>query len=175
MSKNIGILLFFLGFLLSLGLMLYVVFLEYHFHLRPCSLCIFQRIAVMGSLIIFLIACLHYLVLRIKHKIFVGRVVWIYAILGILTALIGLGFSLRQIYLQSLPPSEVPGCGPGINFLFKAYPFLDALKIVLEGSGDCAKVDWKGLGLSLADWAGIYFVGLIILNAVVIGFNKRQR
>jgi disulfide bond formation protein DsbB len=172
MVKNINIFLFLLGLLISLGTMGYVLFLEHHNHLIPCSLCIFQRIAVIFSSIIFLIALIHGLCLGLKRKTFMGRLVLVYAVLGILVALTGLAFSLRQIYLQSLPPSEVPGCGPGVNFLFKAYPFLDALKIVLEGSGDCAKVDWRGLGLSLADWSGIYFVGLLILNAAALGFNK---
>jgi protein dithiol:quinone oxidoreductase len=164
--RKISEFLFIFGFLISIVVMGVVLFLEAHNHLIPCSLCIFQRIAVILSGLVFLIGAIHGFCRKKGHP------VWIYAILGILVALIGLSVSLRQVYLQSLPPSAVPACGPGINFIFKAHPFLDALKIVFEGSGECAKVDWKFWRLSLADWAGLYFVGLMILNVLAVGLNR---
>ncbi len=190
--EKYGILyLFLVGFWVSFGVLGFTFFLEIHVHLVPCSLCIFQRVFLIISTVIFLIFLIHvgWLLLastagqktshdEARDSVYAlgmsFKTVMSYAVVGFLMALIGLAFSLRQIYLQSLPPSAVPGCGPGLNFLFQAYPVLDALKIVLQGSGDCAKIDWRGLGLSLADWAGIYFVFLIILNVVIMGVNKAE-
>jgi disulfide bond formation protein DsbB len=31
---------------------------------------------------------------------------------------------------------------------------------VLEGSGECAKVDWTFLGLSMPAWTLVWFIGL---------------
>ena len=166
MPKKIVMILFFVGFLSAVAVMGFVLSLEYRFLLAPCSLCIFQRVAVLVAMIVFLIGAIH---MGFSTS---TRSLPTYVTLGVLIALIGLVISLRQIYLQSLPPREVPACGPGFNFIFKAYPFLDALKIIFQGSGECAKVGWRGLGLSLADWAGLYFVGLVILNILAAGLNR---
>jgi disulfide bond formation protein DsbB len=169
MSKKLPGMLFLIGLVSALMVLGFVIFLEYHAHLNPCSLCIFQRIAVMVALIVFLVG-----VIRGAFRIS-PRAILVCGLIGIVVAIIGLSISLRQIYLQSLPPSKVPACGPGLDFIFRAYPFLDALKIVFQGSGECAKVDWRGLGLSLADWGGIYFVILIILNTLAIGLNRIRK
>ncbi len=169
MLRKMPSILFLLGFLSAIGVMGLMLFLEYQRHLIPCSLCIFQRLAVILAGFIFLMGLLH------RSLRASAALITVYGILGILVALLGLSISLRQIYLQSLPPSAVPACGPGLNFIFQAYPFLDALKVIFEGSGECAKVDWRTLGLSLADWAGVYFVGLMILNVLAIGFERVEK
>jgi disulfide bond formation protein DsbB len=49
---------------------------------------------------------------------------------------------------------------------------IGALAKVFEGSGECAKVDWTFLGLSMPFWTLVWFVGLG-LGALWAGFRKR--
>jgi disulfide bond formation protein DsbB len=40
------------------------------------------------------------------------------------------------------------------------FPFQEVVQKVLRGSGECAKVDWVMLGLSLPEWTLAMFLGL---------------
>ena len=35
--------------------------------------------------------------------------------------------AMRHVWLQSLPPGEVPACGPGLNYMLETLPFTDVL------------------------------------------------
>jgi protein dithiol:quinone oxidoreductase len=59
----------------------------------------------------------------------------------------------------------VPECGPGLNFIMDVFPLWEAIAMVLKGSGDCAKIDWTFLGLSMAGWVVISLVGLASIAA----------
>ena len=69
--------------------------------LEPCPLCISQRLAIFLTGLVFLIAGLHN-----PGQKGVTR----YAILGAVTALLGASISTRHVWLQHLPPDEVPEC-----------------------------------------------------------------
>ncbi|MEP6634101.1 MAG: disulfide bond formation protein B, partial [Luteimonas sp.] len=84
----------------------------------------------------------------------------------------GLAISARHVWLQHLPPDDVPACGPGLNYMMEAMPFLGVLRKVLTGSGECAKVDWTFLGLSMPEWSSIWFA-LLALWAVHAAFKRR--
>jgi hypothetical protein len=45
------------------------------------------------------------------------------------------------------------------------FPFWEAVKMVFQGSGDCAKIDWTFLGISMAGWVLISLVGLASIAA----------
>ena len=68
----------------------------------------------------------------------------------------------RHVWLQSLPPERVPECGPGLGYLLDAFPLQRALSLVLRGSGECAEVQWKLVGLSMPAWS---LVWLVLLTA----------
>jgi disulfide bond formation protein DsbB len=40
--------------------------------------------------------------------------------------------------------------------------------MIFRGSGDCSKVDWTFLGLSIAEWALACFIGLVIVGVVTL-------
>jgi disulfide bond formation protein DsbB len=146
--------LFTLSFLICLLAMAFALYLQLSLGQDPCPLCILQRIAVILLGVISLIALIH-------HPKPLG--IRIYASLGLLSSLFGLATAARQVYLQSLPPDQTPACGPGLNYLFHVLPVDQAIMIVLKGTGDCAKVDWRFLHLSLAGWSAILFLGLSLL------------
>jgi disulfide bond formation protein DsbB len=91
----------------------------------------------------------------------VGRARRIYAALIALLALATIGVALRQLYIQSLPPGSVPSCGASLDFMLKVFSLNEVLVKVLSGSGECAKIDWRFLGLAMPAW--------VLIAAVVLG------
>lgn len=132
--------------------------------LTPCPLCIFQRLAFFATGSIALLAALH-------GPARVGARV--YAVGIGLSAVIGAGIAARQVWLQHLPADRIPECGPGLDFILDVYPLAEAIKTVLRGSGDCAKVDWTFLGLSIAEWSLASFSALCVLSVLI--FRARRR
>ena len=95
---------------------------------------------------------------------------------GLLTALFsaaGAAVAGRNLWLQSLPPDQVPECGPGLDYLLDTFPLAKALPMVLQGSGECAKVAWTMLGLSIPAWALGWF--LVFFMAGVAAMFLRER
>ncbi|KJS04956.1 MAG: disulfide bond formation protein DsbB [Gammaproteobacteria bacterium BRH_c0] len=143
--------------LISLGcalLMAIALFMQYVMHLTPCYLCIVQRVFVIATGVIALIAFLHN-----PHTTGIR----VYGGLVALAAAGGSGFSIRQLWLQSLPEDQVPACGPPADYLFDSFSFAEVLPLLLKGDGNCAKVDWSFLGLSIAGWLLVCFAAMILL------------
>ena len=125
--------------------------------MEPCPLCISQRIAILVTGIVFLIAAIY----NPKH-----RGLKIYSTLGVITALCGAAISTRHVWIQHLPPDEIPECGPGLGYVFENFPLLDTIKLMLNGTGDCAEILWTFLGLSIPGWTLVAFLGLAVLSLV---------
>jgi len=150
-----------LGAFLCACLMGYALYAQHGLGLEPCPLCVFQRVAVIGLGILFLLAALH-------PSLAGGRRV--YAVLIGLVALAGSGVSARHVWLTTLPPERVPACGPGLDFMLESFPLQEALAMVLSGSGECASVDWQFLGLSMPAWV---LLALVCLGAYGTYWNWR--
>ena len=133
----------FAGFLCCVGLMGFALFAQHVLLLDPCPLCILQRVAVISIGIVFLIAALH------NPRDWGWRV---YAGVLAVVAVSGAGVAGWHVRLQNLPPSEVPACGPGLDYMLDNFPLGDALQMVFKGSGECADVVWSFLGLSMPSW-----------------------
>ena len=144
-----------LGFLVCAALLAYAYYLQFEKHLEPCPLCIFQRLFYAGTGIVFLLAVLH-------NPGRLGKVV--YGIFSTLLASGGAAVAARQVWLQHLPADQVPECGPGLDYMLDAFPLNQTLRMVLRGSGECAKVDWRFLGFSIAEWSLLIFVLLAIYS-----------
>ena len=55
---------------------------------------------------------------------------------------------------------QVPGCGPGFEYIMENFALFDALELIFQGSGECADVVWRMLGLSMPSWVIIGLGGL---------------
>lgn len=139
----------FLAALTCAGLMGFALFQQHVMHLEPCPLCVFQRIGVIGLGLIFLVAALH------RPQVFGSR---LYGLMLLIPGGFGGSVAARHAWLQSLPPDQVPACGPGLNYMLDTFPLGDALRMVFEGSGECAKVVWSFLGLSMPGWVLVWMV-----------------
>jgi disulfide bond formation protein DsbB len=150
---------FFLGFLVCAGLMGWAFYLQYVEGLEPCPLCTLQRVAVVAIGLVFLVGAFHE----------PGRLgAWVYALLLLLASGIGAALAARQVWLQSLPKDQVPACGMGLSYMLDTMPFVDAIRRVLEGSGECADKAWVFLGLSIAGWTLAFFVAIAFVGIALV-------
>lgn len=133
------------------ALMGYALYQQHVVGLEACPLCILQRVAMIALGIVLAAAALH------APR---GAGARVYAVLGALAALAGLGISGWHVRMQNLPPAEVPACGPGLDYMLDAFGWLGGLRMVFSGSGECAEVNWQFLGLSMPAWVFIWFVAL---------------
>jgi disulfide bond formation protein DsbB len=152
-----------LGFLACAALLAYAYYAQFVMHLEPCPLCIFQRLGVFAVGVAFALAALH-------DPAGLGRRVYA-ALLG-LAALATAGVAARHLYIQSLPPGSVPACGASLDFMLKVFPLTDVLVKVLTGSGECAKITWRFLGLSMPGWV---LIAALVLGAWGLWANLRRR
>ena len=95
----------------------------------------------------------------------------IYALLGGLFATLGTAIASRHVWLQNLPPDQVPECGPGLDYMLRTFPLSRAIRETLTGSGECASVDWIFAGLSMPWWTLFWFVALGTL-VLTIGLRR---
>lgn len=137
------------------GLMGFAFFLQYAKGLEPCPLCMAQRIA-------FVLLGLSFLLGWILNPKIVGQAVQ--GVSALLFSLAGAGLAARQVWIQHLPPDQVPGCGFGLDFLLDAFPLKDVIIMMITGTGDCAEIQWQFLGLTIPGWTFIAFVGFAILS-----------
>ena len=154
---------FLLGFLICVVLLAISVYFQLVDGLEPCPLCISQRLVILLIGLVFLVAGLHN-----PKQTGIKR----YALVGTVVALLGASIASRHVWLQHLPPEEVPECGPGLAYMFQYFPLFDTLKLMLSGTGDCAKVDWTMLGFSMPAWTLLAFIMLAILSFLQIWNNK---
>jgi len=145
------------------GLLGFALYLQHRMFLDPCPLCIFQRLAFMWIGAWALLASLH------NPS---GAARKVYATLVVLGAAMGAAVAGRHVWMQHLPPGEVPECGPGLSYLLETAPFLDVLKTVLLGDGNCAEVQWSFLGLSMPGWTLLWFLAV---GAGTLYFSSSRR
>mgnify|MGYP001294710347 CR=1 FL=1 len=129
-------------------------------------MCILQRYAFVSIGLVALIAAVH-------GPVQVGARV--YGVLVGAIAIAGGSVSVRQSLLQRFPQPEVAAnCGADLDFLLGNFPLAQALPKIFAGTGDCAKVEWSLLGLSIAEWALAWFVLLLAVGAW-LAFGRRAK
>ena len=141
----------FAGFFACVALLAYALYAQFDLGLDPCPLCIFQRVGVAALGVVFLIAALH------NPRGWGTRV---YAVRLAIAALATIGVAARHVYVQHMPPGSLPSCGAPLGVMLKFSPFLDVIRKVLTGSGECSEVPWRFLGLAMPAW--VLICGLVL-------------
>jgi disulfide bond formation protein DsbB len=139
------------------GLLGFGYYLQFFAGQVPCPLCIFQRFAYLAVGFVALVAAVHGPA---------GRVRLVYDAGILLAAVTGAGIAARQVWLQHLPPDQVPECGPGLDYMLDVFPLTETLRMVFTGSGECAEVGWQFLSLSIAEWSLLWFLAFIVAALV---------
>ncbi len=134
--------------------------------LEPCPLCILQRVCFAFMAILFLLAA-------IQNPARSGRS--IYNLLTLVPTAAGVYVAGMHTWLQSLPPEDVPTCGPGLNYLLDTLPVTEALEQIFRGSGECATVSWTLFGFTMPQWTLAIFSGFAIMLGWMVykGFKNR--
>lgn len=150
-------------FLACAGLIGFALYLQHSLGLEPCPMCILQRYAFILVGVIGLAAAIH-------NPALWGR--RIYGGLLVIMAATGGGVAIRHVYLEHNPP-KIFDCGADVGFMLESFPLTEALPMIFRGTGDCTKVPWRFLGLSIAEWSLICFATLIVA-AIVAAVIKRR-
>ncbi len=138
--------------------MAFAMYLQYVLNLEPCPLCVFQRVAMISLALVWLLAAIH-------GPKGAGR--WVYTVLATAAAGAGVAIAARHVWLQGLPPDQVPACGPSLDYMLDIAPLKEVIATVLKGDGDCAEIKGAFLGLSIPAWTLISFVGLALASLSV--------
>ena len=144
------------GGILCIGLLV-----EFGLGLAPCPLCMMQRIwfALIG-----IVAWI-----GLTHNPRWG----IYPLVSALCAMVGGGFAIRQLWLQSLPADQVPSCGPDLSYMIDAFPLGDLLAAMTSGTGDCAVVHDVIPLMSIAGWSLVGFSLLLFASVMQLRHSLR--
>ena len=140
-------------FVICAGLIATALYMQEEMGMEPCPMCILQRYAFVAIGLVALAAAIH------GPR---GIALKSYAVLLALFALVGGGTAIRHSWLQHNPPVST-SCGTDLDFLLNAFPLAQALPKIFAGSGDCAQVHWRFLGLSIPEWALVWFVIFTVL------------
>lgn len=152
------------GFLVSGGLILYALYLQYYEYQVPCPLCILQRVVFIALMTVFLFGAL-------QGPRRTGAIV--YGTLLVIMSLVGASIAARHVWLQHLPKDKVPECGPGLGYILDRFPLISAFEKIFRGSGECAEANWRLLGLSIAEWSLVWFL-LLGAYAVLVAAKARR-
>jgi disulfide bond formation protein DsbB len=140
-----------------------IFYLQEELGLDPCPMCIVSRYTFMAIGVVSLLAALH------GPR---GVMLKVYGVLVALLSLAGIGVSVRHSYLQHFPP-KVESCGTDLEFLLNNLPLTQAFPKIFAGTGSCSKVDWRFLGMSIPEWAGVWFL-LFAIAALWVAFAQKK-
>ncbi len=149
-------------FIFTTALVLIAIYVEPFASLEPCPMCMMQRLVFVLIAGVAFLAALHNPTSAARH---------LYSSSVALLTLIGGAIASRQIWLQHLPEDRVPACGPGLDYMLDVFPLLEVIEMALVGTGDCAKVDWSFMGISIAGYSLLAFIA-ILLAALSLFRNK---
>jgi len=153
------------GFLVCAGLISIALYLQYVEHQDPCPLCMIQRIFFIALGAVFLIAAIF------GPK---GALKKLFGFIMTLLALGGAGFAARHVWPQHNPP-EFESCTADLFTQFERIPFGAVIRKAIAATGDCAKVDWTLLHLSIAEWSLVWFVALTVWSLIYLAKKPRSR
>ena len=139
--------------LVSFGLVLSSIGMQFWLELVPCALCYIQRYLLVGIGVFALIGALPTMGHRLQRFL---------AVCISIINLLGVGTSVHHVRLQMLPPESVPNCLPSAEYLLSNFPILEALELIFKGGQSCVEAGWSFLGISLAGWAAVVFVVLLL-------------
>lgn len=143
--------------LTCLALLAFGMYLQHVEGLEPCPMCIVQRYAL---ILVGLLAALGASISgQSVRKVAVAA--------AVVAAVFGAFVAARQSWLQWYPP-EVLSCGRDFFGMIESFPLRRAIPMIFRGSGDCSVVDWTFLGLTIANWSFLWFLGFAALALALL-------
>ena len=143
--------------LASVCMLAFGLYLQHVVGLEPCPMCIVQRYALV---LVVLIA--GFSAIFSARSVLVGG-----SGLLLLSAGFGAFVAARQSWLQWFPP-EFASCGRDFYGMIETFPLQRAIPMIFKGSGDCTKIDWTFLSLSIANWSFLSFIAISLIAVLLI-------
>lgn len=141
----------------SIAMLVYgIVYLQNFLGLVPCPMCIVQRYALIGVIVLSALGALG------GGPLLTKIISW----LVFLIAGFGAFVAARQSWLQWYPP-EVVSCGRDFYGMIENFPMQRFVPMIFKGSGDCTKVDWTFLGGTIANWSFVAFTSILLLMLAI--------
>ena len=147
----------------SVAMLAFGLYLQHVVGLEPCPMCIVQRYALV------LVAVIAGITAFAQRK---GLLVTGSGLMAVLSSA-GAFVAARQSFLQLYPP-EIASCGRDLYGMIETFPLKRAIPMIFKGSGDCTKIDWTFLGLSIANWSFVCFV-LIAATGLLLVVRQMKR
>jgi disulfide bond formation protein DsbB len=140
----------------------FAFYVQYGLGFVPCHLCIFQRVTLAAMGVAFLFALL----------LPDGRGFGIFsAVLIGLAGLATIATAGRHVWIQMQPAGTVAPCGADLAFMMDIFPLTEVILKVFRAGGECARVDWTLLGLSMPAWVLAFAAAL---TAAGVWINLRR-
>lgn len=140
------------------------LYLQHVVGLEPCPMCIVQRYALVLVAVVAGVTA----IAKSRGLLMAGS--------GVMVLLSGFGafVAARQSFLQWYPP-EIASCGRDFYGMIETFPLKRAIPMIFKGSGDCTKIDWTFLGLSIANWSFLCFAVIALVGLLLIARQARKR
>jgi protein dithiol:quinone oxidoreductase len=150
--------------LVCLAMLVFGLYLQHGAGLDPCPMCIVQRYA----LILVLMGC------SLASAFKRGAIQSALGVLSLLLSGFGAFVAARQSWLQWFPPETV-SCGRDFYGMIETFPLQRVVPMIFKGSGDCTKVDWTFLGLSIANWSLVWFVFIFVVLGLLLASRRLEQ
>ena len=141
-----------------------ILYMQEELGLEPCPMCVLSRYTFIAIGVVSLAAAIH------GPR---GAALKAYAIVVAVLGAVGIGISARHSFLQHFPP-KIETCGADLGFMIQNMPFSKAFPKIFAGTGSCTAVDWTFLGLSIPEWAGVWFA-LMAAAVLWLAFVRARR
>ncbi len=148
------------GFIACCALLAISAYFQQVLALEPCALCLVQRYLILVLAALFAVG-MFYRLASSAWTIIHNFVIFCVSTFGATVA-------GRHVYLQSLPPSEAPACGPSLDYMLTNMPFKDTLYSLFHAAGDCAEITWQLFGWSIPMWTLVFFAAFALVALVNI-------
>ena len=145
-----------------MAMLAFGLYLQHVVGLEPCPMCIVQRYAL---LLVAVVSGISAFAAR-RGLLLTGSAV------TLLLAGFGAFVAARQSWLQWYPPEEA-SCGRDFYGMIETFPLQRVIPMIFKGSGDCTKIDWTFLGLSIANWSFLCFTAIAVVMLGLLVWRAR--
>lgn len=150
----------FLLMLFALAFEMCALFFQYMLDLAPCVMCIYERVAMFGIIAAGFIGMM-------APSNFLVR--WFGILLWGVSAAWGIKLSVEHVSYQFPDPNELFGPTCDIFVTFPSWAPLNVwIPSIFEASGECSKIVWQFLTLSMPQWLVLIFSCMFITFCLVV-------
>jgi disulfide bond formation protein DsbB len=154
-NKNAWLLLAFSALALEAAALFFQLVLD----LKPCIMCIYQRVAIWAIFFAGIIG-------SVGNKLLLARLI-AFGLWGT-GAIWGLIIALEHVEMQTATFSFLFSCEFVPNFPSWA-PLHEWLPLLFAATGDCGEIKWQWLGYSMPQWMIVIYAAYTALLAIVLG------